>query len=384
MADDALPLAGYRVVEIGHSVAAPYAGLILAELGAEVIKVERPGHGDDARAWGPPFIDEMSAVFHALNRLKRSVALDLKSPEGVAKLMALARISDVVIQNQKPGLAEALGVGAAALMAENPRLIYASIHAFGRHGPLKDRPGYDPLMQAFGGLMSVTGHPGQPAVRTGPSIIDMGTGTWVAMAVLTALLRRGETGSGGVVDTSLFETALGWMAFYLPIWSASGNVPGKAGSGTLMISPYQAFPTADGELIIAAGNDNLFRKLAEVMGHPEWANDPRFRTNGQRVGNKPALVALIAKETTAATTAEMAARLDAAGVPNAPVHGMDQVATHPQTEAVGMLRGDMEGPLRFFGLPFSLDGIRPGREEPAPPLGEGNAWLERLLAGDRR
>ena len=382
MANEALPLAGTRVIEIGHSVAAPYAALILAELGAEVIKIERPGHGDDARAWGPPFIDEMSAVFHALNRLKRSVTLDLKSPEGVARLKRLARISDVVIQNQKPGLAEALGVGAAALMAENPRLIYASIHAFGKHGPLKDRPGYDPLMQAFGGLMSVTGHPGQPAVRTGPSIIDMGTGMWVAMAVLTALLRRGETGKGGVVDTSLFETALGWMAYFLPIWAFSGKAPGKAGSGTVMIAPYQAFATADGELVIAAGNNTLFRKLAEAMGHPEWVDDPRFLNNGLRVANKPALVALIARETIPLATDEMAARLDAAGVPNAPVHRMDQVAAHPQTQAVGMLRGDLEGPLRFFGLPFSLDGIRPEREEPAPPLGEGDDWLEQLLGDD--
>ena len=382
MTEHALPLAGTRVVEIGHSVAAPYAALILAELGAEVIKVERPGHGDDARAWGPPFIDQMSAVFHALNRLKRSVTLDLKSADGVAKLKALARLSDVVIQNQKPGLAEALGIGAAALTASSPRLVYASIHAFGKVGPLKDRPGYDPQMQAFGGLMSVTGHPGQPAVRTGPSIIDMGTGMWVAMGVLTALLRRQETGKGCVVDTSLYETALGWMAYFLPIWTVSGKVPGKAGSGTVMIAPYQAFPTKDGELIIAAGNDTLFAKLARVMGHPEWADDARFRTNGFRVENKPALVALIASGTTGVATAEMAARLDAAGVPNAPVHGVDQVAQHPQTEAVGMLRGDMEGPLRFFGLPFSLDGLRPGREEPAPPLGGDNEWLERLLAED--
>ncbi len=382
MAEDALPLAGYRVVEIGHSVAAPYAALILAELGAEVIKVERPGQGDDARAWGPPFIDGMSAVFHALNRLKRSVTLDLKSPEGVAKLKRLARVSDVVIQNLRPGMAEALGVGAEALTAKNPRLVYASIHAFGKTGPLKDRPGYDPLMQAFGGLMSVTGHPGQPAVRTGTSIIDMGTGMWLAMAVLTALLRRGETGRGGVVDTSLYETALGWMGYFLPIWTFSGKVPGKAGSGTVMIAPYQAFPTKDGELIIAAGNDSLFRKLAGVMGHPEWAEDPRFLSNGLRVENKPALVALMARATTAVATVEMAARLDVAGVPNAPVHGMDQVAAHPQTEAVGMLRGDMAGPLRFFGLPFSLDGERPRREEPAPPLGDDNAWLERLLGED--
>ncbi len=258
MAHEALPLAENRVIEIGHSVAAPYGALILAELGAEVIKVERPGAGDDARAWGPPFIDGMSAVFHALNRLKRSVVLDLKSAAGVATLKRLARVSDVVIQNQKPGLAEALGVGADALTTENPRLIYASIHAFGRRGPLKDRPGYDPLMQAFGGLMSVTGHPGAPAVRTGTSIIDMGTGMWVAMAILTALLRRGETGEGGVIDTSLYETALGWMAYFLPIWTFSGTAPGKAGSGTVMISPYQAFPTSDGEVVIGAGNVSRF------------------------------------------------------------------------------------------------------------------------------
>jgi len=383
MAEASLPLAGLRVIEIGHSVAAPYAALILAELGAEVVKVERPGPGDDARGWGPPFIDEMSAVFHALNRLKRSVTLDLKSAEGLAKLKTLARVSDAVIQNQKPGLAEALGFGAQALMAENPRLVYASIHAFGKEGPLKDRPGYDPLMQAFGGLMSVTGHPGQPAVRIGPSIIDMGTGMWVAMAILTALLRRAETGRGGMVDTSLFETALGWMVYFLPTWTFSGKAPGKAGSGTIMIAPYQAFPTADGELIIAAGNDNLFTKLCAELGHPEWSADSRFLTNALRVANKPALVALIAGVTTGATTAAMAARLDAAGVPNAPVHGMDQAATHPQTAALGMLRGDLAGALRFLGLPFRIDDIRPEREESAPALGADNEWLDGLIAGQR-
>jgi crotonobetainyl-CoA:carnitine CoA-transferase CaiB-like acyl-CoA transferase len=173
----------------------------------------------------------MATLFHALNRLKRSVTLDLKSPEGVGKLKRLAGRSDAVIQNLKPGLAERLGIGAEALMTENPRLVYASIHAFGREGPLKDRPGYDPLMQAFGGLMSVTGQPGQPSVRIGPSIIDMGTGMWVAMGIVTALLRRAETGRGGVVDTSLFDTALGWMTYFLASFSASGKVPGKSGSG---------------------------------------------------------------------------------------------------------------------------------------------------------
>ena len=380
MDEDPLPLSGLRVIEIGHSVAAPYAALILAELGAEVVKVERPGAGDDARGWGPPFVDGMATVFHALNRLKRSVTLDLKSAEGVDKLKRLARRSDAVIQNQKPGLAEKLGIGPDALVAQNPRLVYASIHAFGPEGPLKDRPGYDPLMQAFGGLMSVTGHPGQSAVRIGPSIIDMGTGMWVALGIVTALMRRHETGRGGVVDTALFETALGWMTYFLASWSASGAVPGNAGSGTLMIAPYQAFPTGDGELVIAAGNDALFARLAAALGHPEWAEDARFLTNALRVENKPALAALIAKETTQVPTAETAARLDAAGVPNAPVHTVDQVATHPQTEAAGILRGDPTGPLRVFGLPIRLDRRRPAREGPAPALGADNDWLERLLA----
>jgi crotonobetainyl-CoA:carnitine CoA-transferase CaiB-like acyl-CoA transferase len=236
-------------------------------------------------------------------------------------------------------------------------------------------------MQAFGGLMSVTGHPGQPAVRVGTSIIDMGTGMWVAMGIVTALLRRAGTGKGGVVDTSLFETALGWMTYFLTTWSISGKAPGKAGSGTVMIAPYQAFPTSDGELIVAAGNNNLFRRLAEALGHPDWAADPRFGSNGLRVENKPALVALIAGETTRSPTAEIAARLDAAGVPNAPVHSTDEVAAHPQTAAVEMLRG--EGSLRYFGLPFSLDGVRPAREDPAHALGADNDWLEALLREDR-
>jgi crotonobetainyl-CoA:carnitine CoA-transferase CaiB-like acyl-CoA transferase len=323
----------------------------------------------------------MATLFHALNRLKRSVTLDLKSPEGVEKLKRLARHSDAVIQNQKPGLATRLGIGPDDLLAENPRLVYASIHAFGREGPLKDRPGYDPLMQAFGGLMSVTGHPGESAVRIGPSIIDMGTGMWVAMGIVTALLRRAETGQGGVVDTALFDTALGWMTYFLASWSASGKVPGKSGSGTLMIAPYQAFPTTDGELVIAAGNNALFARLAQAFGHPEWVEDPRFADNGHRVEHKPALAALIAAETTRASTADLAARLDEAGVPNAPVHTVDQVAAHPQTEASGMLRGGPAG-LRFFGLPLAFDGARPAREQPTPHLGADNDWLEGIIAGD--
>ena len=381
MADAALPLAGTRVIEIGHSVAAPYAALVLAELGAEVIKVERPGTGDDARGWGPPFVGDTAAIFHALNRLKRSVTLDLKNPADITKLKHLSRLSDVVIQNLKPGLAERLGIGPEALAAENPRLVYASIHAFGREGPLKDRPGYDPLMQAFGGLMSVTGHPGAEPARIGPSIIDMGTGMWVAFAVMTALMRRAETGKGGVVDTSLFETALGWMTYFVTMWSASGKVPGKMGSGTLMIVPYQAFPTKDGYLLIGGANDALFARLSDALGHPEWAEDPRFRTNADRVAHREEIVGLITAETRRLTTEELGAKLDAVGVPNAPVHDTAQAAEHPQTAALGILRENPATGLRFFGLPFSLDGTRPGpaTATAAPELGRDNPWLDALL-----
>jgi len=376
-----LPLQGIRVVEIGHSIAAPYGALVLAELGAEVVKIERPGHGDDARAWGAPVPGDpanASATWHAMNRLKRSVTLDLKSAEGRAKVHALARVSDVVIQNQRPGLAAALGVDAAALRVVNPQLIYANIHAFGTEGPLSQKPGYDPLMQAFAGIMSVTGEPGRPSVRTGPSIIDMGTGMWLALGVVTALLRRAETGRGATVDTALFETALAWMAYFLPIHSSTGKAPQKAGSGVVMICPYQIFQCADGELMIAAGNDTLFGKLCAVLGQPGWAEDPRFRTNPDRLANREVLIALLMGETAKRGAADLAAALDAAGVPHAPVQDTAEIAHHPQTLAVGIKRG--APPLEFFGLPIRFDGQRPDREAPAPPLGADNGWLDDLLA----
>ncbi len=370
-----MPLAGIKVVEMGHSVAAPYAGLVLAELGADVIKIERPGHGDDARAWGPPFKNDAAAVFHALNRHKKSVEVDLISASGVSFIRELAGEVDVVVQNLKPGLAEKIGLGGAELQALNPKLIYASIHAFGAQGPLSARPGYDPLMQAFGGVMSTQGEPGRPSVRVGTSIIDMGSGMWLTLGIMTALFQRAQTGKGCTVDTSLFETALGWMVYMLPMFEMSGRLPAKSGSGTAMIAPYQAFPTEDGELVIAAGNDNLFRKMCTVLGGDGWADDARFANNGLRVENKAALVALITEKTRAASAHAWAEKLDAAGVPNAPVQTIDQVAGHPQTEALGILRRDATDGSRFFGLPLCFDGARPSRNEEAPNLGNANAML---------
>ncbi len=375
--DPNLPLAGYKVIELGHSVAAPYAGLVLAEMGAEVIKVERPGVGDDCRGWGPPSRDDMSATFQSLNRNKKSITVDLKSPEGIAQIKEIAKSADALVQNQKPGLAESLGLGPDALLAVNPRLIYTSIHAFGKTGPLSDRPGYDPLMQAFGGIMSTQGHPGQPPIRVGTSIIDMGTGMWAAMAILAGLLRREKTGKGGVVDASLYETALGWMVYMMPTYAFSGNLPKPSGSGVNMISPYQAMRTKDSQLVMAAGNDNLFAKLCTVLGHPEWITDERFLTNGDRVVNKPAIIELIESVTSQHTTAHWIEVLDAAGIPNAPVQTLDQVQVHPQTEALDILREDSVGQLSFFGLPISFDGKRPDRNEQAPALGEHDAEFKK-------
>ena len=375
MADDSadsshLPLKGYRVIELGHSVAAPYGALVLAELGAEVIKVERPGVGDDARTWGAASEAGMPPVFRAFNRNKKSMQIDLKSAEGIAKVKELARGADALIQNLKPGLVDQIGIGPDVLCAENPRLIYASIHAFGKTGPLSKRPGYDPLMQAFGGIMSTQGMPGGPSVRVGTSIVDMGTGMWAAMGIVCGLLRREKTGKGGVVDASLFETALGWMVYFLPMFASSGKLPPKAGSGVSMISPYQAMRTADSELVMAAGNDSLFQKLARALGHPEWIDDPRFKTNGDRVDNKPALIALIEEVTTTKPTAHWIEVMEEAGIPYAPVQTIDQVAVHPQTAALGILREDEQGRQGYFGLPISFEGRRPDRNQPPPVLGQ--------------
>mgnify|MGYP001174131377 CR=1 FL=1 len=373
--DAALPLTGLLVIELGHSVAAPYAGLVLAELGAEVVKIEKPGKGDDARGWGPPFLNGASAVFHALNRNKRSVVADLRDPKDLAALKALIARADVVIQNLRPGQAEALGLGPKEMIAANPRLIYASIGAFGAAGPLKDQPGYDPLMQAMGGVMSVTGEPGnRPPVRVGTSIIDMGAGGWVVTGVLSALIRRATTGRGGEVFTSLYETALQWMLYHIASHAADGKEPGRHGSGAATIVPYQAFETADGYLVVGAGNDNLFRKLAPVVGMPELAEDPRYVTNAARVENRASLIETLSAVFRTRTRAAWIEALRAAGVPCAPVQEVSELADHPQTRALGILRGEGDPrQLRTVGLPLLFDGARPAREAPAPAHGEATA-----------
>lgn len=376
-----LPLEGMRVIELGHSVAAPYAGTILAELGAEVIKIERPGPGDDARGWGPPFQDGMATVFHALNRNKKSVQIDLKSDQGRRTVVALADGADIFLQNMRPGLVNRLGLGPDELRASNPRLIYASIGAFGEKGPLADHPGYDPLMQAFGGIMSVTGEEGRPSVRAGTSIIDMGSAIWIVLGILTALFKRAETGEGGEVATSLYETSLAWMTYHLAAVTQSGKQPKKVGSGVAMIVPYEAFATTDGEIVVAAGNDMLFARLCDVLERPEWAKDPRYLTNGDRVVNRQVLCSDIAAIIKTQSTSDWTEKLESAGIPLAPVQTVAQVADHPQTEALDIMRGAKDA-MRVFGLPLTFDGKRPDRDEPAPRVGQDDALLEGLAPPD--
>jgi crotonobetainyl-CoA:carnitine CoA-transferase CaiB-like acyl-CoA transferase len=367
----ATPLSDITVIELGHSVAAPYAAEILADLGAIVIKVEKRDGGDDARHWAPPYWCGSSAIFQSLNRNKFSVTVDLRDANERASLVRLIEErADVLIQNLRPGMVEELGLDAATLRARNKRLIYCGIGTFGRGGPLSGRPGYDPLMQAFGGLMSVTGEAGEPPVRVGTSIIDMGAGMWSAIGILSALHHRTATGEGTTVDTSLYETALAWMSYHTANYQASGDVPKRHGSGTFGIVPYRGYATRDGYLLIGAANNQLFRKLATALGHPGWADEERFLDNPRRVENRVALDALIDEVTRTDTSAAWQAVLEAAGVPSAPMQSVDEVLAHAQTKALGMLQESPDGRLTIMGLPLSFDGERPPFRRPAPQLGE--------------
>ncbi|MGQ0664086.1 MAG: CaiB/BaiF CoA transferase family protein [Pseudomonadota bacterium] len=364
-----LPLAGLTVVELGSNVAGPFGTAILAGLGAKVIKVERP-EGDDARGWGPPFWHGVATIFAALNRAKRSVVVDLAQASELDRLKRfIVHEADVVLQNLRPGTVAKYGLDGPSLMRANPRLIYCNLHAFGAKGPLARRPGYDALVQAFGGIMSVTGEEGRPPVRCGISVIDMGTGMWCAIGVLAALARRAASGKGVIVDASLFETALAWMTFYAADALATGEAPTRHGSGVRGIAPYQAYLCADGYLIVAASNDRLFAKLAEALGRPAWLTDDRFRTNPARARHRAALNFEIEPILGARPRGHWQAVLDEAGIPNAPIQTMDAVLAHPQTKALDLLQTTAGGRFELIGLPLSFDGERPPLGPAAPALG---------------
>jgi crotonobetainyl-CoA:carnitine CoA-transferase CaiB-like acyl-CoA transferase len=361
MPTEFLPLEGVRVVDVTSSLAGPYCTEILGALGADVVKVEHPERGDEARAWGPPFWENASVMFYAANLNKRSLALDVKRGRDV--LRRLVEQADVFLQSLRPGTAARLGFGAEELRALNPRLVYCDIGAFGRAGPLRERPGYDPLLQAFSGIVSVTGEPDRPGVRVGASIVDQGTGTWAALGILAALY----AGGGRTVDVSLFETALALLPYQVTAYLASGAVPGRHGTAFPLIAPYQVFQVRDGELMIAAGNDGLFARLCDTLGVPELASDPRFATNPDRLARREELAGLVQSRLADEPLAEVLARLEEAGVPAVEVNDVGQVADHEQTAALGLIQSTPEQTVAF---PLSFDGERVQHRSAPPRLGE--------------
>ena len=376
------PLEGIVVADLTQNVAGPFCTQILGDMGAEVVKVERPGKGDDARAWAPPYWGRESATFIALNRNKKSLALDLKSPGGLEVLRRLVGRADVFVQSLRPGAIDELGLDFAGASRLNPRIVYCSVTAFGTRGPLSHLPGYDPLMQAYSGLMSINGHPGQEPARVGTSIVDMGTGMWAALGIVAALRQRDATGRAIEVTTALFETALMWVSYQAAGYLASGEVPQPQGSGTAMIAPYQAFPTADGFAMIGAGSDALFARLATALGAPALANDERFKDNPSRVSNRPALIETISALTRSRKSADLVEALRVAGVPASPILTVDLTLAEPQTRESGVLLRAKHPRLPEYqsvGLPLMWDGVRPAVRRVPPLLGEHSGdvltWL---------
>ena len=380
-----LPLADLRVVDVTTSIAGPFCAEILGALGADVVKVERPDTGDDGRAWGPPFWNGESAMFLSVNAGKRSLAVSLSDERGREAVLRLADRADVFLQSLRPGLADRLGLGPDAVRARNPRLVYCSIGAYGNTGPLQEEPGYDALMQAAGGLISMTGEPGRPGVRVGSSLIDMGTGMWAAVGIAAALLERERTGEGTVVDTSLYETALAYVGYHLVGYLADGTVPERQGTVFPMVAPYQVLPTRDGELMVAGGNDRLFAALCEVVGLPELVADERFRTNPDRVRNREKLVALLSGRLRSRDTSDWHRELACAGVPAAPVADVADVVASEQTTALGLLQ-PLPHPaipeLRLTALPLSFAGERARHRMPPPLVGEHSAEVLREAGYD--
>ena len=364
------PLAGLKVVELGQVLAGPFCGAIFADLGATVIKVEKPDGGDDARQMGVAFRDGDALIFKDFNRGKRSLALDLKTAAGVAALHAELADADFLVHNLRPGAAEALGIGAAAVTARHPRLIYCEMGAFGHTGPLAGRPGYEPLLQAYCGLSAITGAPDGPPVRMGASVVDQGTGMWTVIAALAALAERGRTGQGGVINTSLFETATMWAGQKLTAWVNQGELPQKHTSGHPAFVPYQGFDAADGPVLVCCGNDRLFEKFARLLGRPEWVADPRFVTNRARLAHQGELLPMIAALMLLQPREKWLAALEAAGVPCAPINTIPELAADSQTAALGMLAPVPGADYSLVPLPLSFDGERPAISGPAPALGE--------------
>jgi len=374
------PLSHIRVLDLGRIMAAPWATQILADLGADVIKIERPGAGDDTRSWGPPFLKDQAGertreagYFLAVNRGKRSVTIDIASPEGQAVIRALAVTSDVVVENFKAGALAKYGLDAATLRAEKPSLIYCSVTGFGQDGPRAEQAAYDFAIQAMGGLMSVTGErddkPGGGPQKVGVPIVDLMTGMYAAVAILAALTRRAEAGAGETIDVAMLDVAATFLANQAMNYLVSGRIPGRGGNQHPNIQPQDVFACADGHFVLAVGNDGQFAKLCQVLGQQDWANDSRFSVNSARVGNSAELTSLLTKAFAEWTREAIVGALDAAGVPAAPINTIDQVFAEPQLQHRGMLQHlphplggtvpQVVSPIRYQDAPLRFDRAPP-------------------------
>jgi crotonobetainyl-CoA:carnitine CoA-transferase CaiB-like acyl-CoA transferase len=374
-------LDGLVVLDLTRVLSGPFATMTLADLGADVVKVEQPGTGDDTRQWGPPFQGEEAAYFLSVNRNKRSLAVDLKSPEGLELVRELARRADVVVENFRPGTAARLGLGYEELAAENPGLVYASISGYGQTGPDANRAGYDAIAQARSGIMSVTGEADGPPVRVGVSSADLTAGMWAVIGILAALRERDRSGVGQWVDISLLDGSVSWLTYVAAGYFASGTRPPRYGSAHPTIAPYQGFTTLDGNLMLAVGNDAIWRRFAPVAGLGELVDDPRFATNPLRVAHRDELLPLVAAAMAARTSAEWVEVLDGAGVPVGPIQTVDEVVNDPQVLARGMI-GEVEHPtagtLRTIGCPVRLTATPPQVRSAPPTLGQ---HTDDVLAG---
>jgi len=366
-------LDGVHVLDLTRNFAGPFCTQILGDLGADVVKVERPGAGDDTREWRPPDWNGISTSFLSFNRNKRSLAVDLDHPDGQAIVRRLALRADVLVESFRRGSLAKRGLDYEGLHAENPRIVYCSINGFGSIGPLRDRPGYDPVVQAYSGIMSLTGEPGRRPLRTGPSIVDTGTGMWCGLAVVGALYARERTGRGVRIDSSLLETGVAWVGYHLIGYFATGRVPGPVGSSASMIAPYEGFATRDGHLQLAAGNNAIFARVCRVLALPELPTDPRFRTNADRVAHREELHEILEAKFVTRSAREWEETLSAHEVPCSYVRKLDEVAGDPQVAALSMFPSVSHPAipgLRLVDQAFRIDGERAARLEAPPDVGQ--------------
>lgn len=367
------PLAGMRVLELAQIMAGPTCGMMLADMGASVVKVEKLPGGDDSRGYREPRVNGVSAPFLILNRNKRGIALNLKHPQGREILLRMVRDADVLTENYRLGTMERLGLGYDVLARENPGLIYCAVSGYGRDGPYADKGGFDLIAQGFAGLMSFTGEPGRPPVKTGNPVADINAGILATVGILAAYAHKQRTGEGQIVETSLLEAALQQSYWQAAIYFATGESPGPTGSAHLLTAPYQAFRASDGWINIGGANQANWERIAEVLGHPEWCVDPRFGTNTARMANVETLAALMNAQLATRTKAEWIAVFDAAGVPVGPVHTIGEALSHPQTLARNMvvdLVHPLAGPTKALGCPVHFSATPTSTTRPAPLLGE--------------